>query len=142
MAAIFRLSARDMKTKKKIAGIGIDIIQVKRMREAIERRGEAFLRKVFTPKEIQYCECGRYKYHRYSGIFAGKEGCFKALGLGLIRDMRWKDIEILKSSDSSQFTIKLKGATKILFDTLELKSCSISISCCKVFAIASVICFI
>jgi len=62
-----------------IVGLGIDIAEVDRVRTAIERHGEAFLKRVFTPEEIDYCKRHRNRFERYAGRFAAKEAAMKAL---------------------------------------------------------------
>ena len=56
-----------------IVGLGVDIAEVGRMKTAIERHGEAFLRRVYTAREREYCERFKNKYERYAGRFAAKE---------------------------------------------------------------------
>ena len=62
--------------------MGVDIAEVGRIRAAIERHGETFLRRVYTADEREYCEQFRNKYERYAGRFAAKEAAMKALGTG------------------------------------------------------------
>ena len=77
---------------------GIDIIEVERVQENIERFGDRFLNRVFTENEIEYCESkNMQKFQSYSGRFATKEAVFKAIS-GLLNnkfDVKWKDIEVL-----------------------------------------------
>ena len=79
-----------------IVGLGVDIAEVHRIEAAIARRGEAFLRRVFTPAEIAYCERHRNRYERYAGRFAAKEAAMKALGTGWRHGVRWVDIEVIR----------------------------------------------
>ena len=77
-----------------IAGIGIDLIEVGRIREAIEKYGERFLRRIFTPVEIEYCSTKKNAALHYAGRFAAKEAAFKAMERGWGGDISWKEIEI------------------------------------------------
>lgn len=72
--------------------VGIDMVKVSRIKEAIEKN-ENFKEKVFTLKEIEYCEKKKNKYESYAARFAAKEALAKALGTGF-RNLRFKDIEI------------------------------------------------
>ena len=63
-----------------IVGTGIDIAEVQRIRNAIERHGERFLKRVFTDGEIQYCESKANRAERYAARFAAKEAGMKAIG--------------------------------------------------------------
>src|SRR2546427_13081287 len=89
--------------------MGADIAEVERVRAAIERHGESFLRRVFTANEIAYCEKHRNKFERYAGRFAAKEAAMKALGTGWRGGVRWQDIEIMRE-DSGKPTLELRGA--------------------------------
>src|ERR1700746_2150784 len=77
-----------------IVGTGIDIAEVPRIREAIERHGERFLKRVFTEGEIQYCESKANRVERYAARFAAKEAAMKAIGTGWNHGVRWRDIEV------------------------------------------------
>lgn len=88
-----------------VKGIGIDIIEIGRIKEAVEKRGDEFLKRVFTEKEINYC-CRRkvYRYPELSVRFAAKEAYSKALGIGIAgfgrnnHGMKWTEIEIVNNS--------------------------------------------
>ena len=77
-----------------IVGLGVDIAEIDRVEKAIMRHERAFLERVFTPGEIQYCERHKNKFERYAARFAAKEATMKALGTGWRRGVRWRDIEI------------------------------------------------
>ena len=79
-----------------IVGTGIDIAEVPRIAESIERFGERFLRRVFTEEEIRYCDSKANRVERYAARFAAKEAAMKALGTGWNRGVRWRDIEVLR----------------------------------------------
>jgi len=77
-----------------IYGIGIDLVMVKRIEEALQRWGERFQRKVFTAYEIDYCSQKRNPSPHFAARFAAKEAFVKALGLGMRRGVHWKDVEV------------------------------------------------
>ena len=79
-----------------IVGMGIDIAEVERIKGAIGRHGEVFLRRIFTAKEREYCERFKNKFERYAGRFAAKEAAMKALGTGWSRGVRWVDCEVTR----------------------------------------------
>ena len=79
-----------------IVGTGIDIAEVDRIKAAIERFGQRFLERVFTPDEIRYCESKANKAERYAGRFAAKEAAMKALGTGWSRGVTWRSIEVTR----------------------------------------------
>ena len=77
-----------------IVGTGIDIAEVPRVGEAIERYGQRFLKRIFTEGEIRYCESKANRVERYAARFAAKEAGMKALGTGWNHGVRWRDIEV------------------------------------------------
>jgi holo-[acyl-carrier protein] synthase len=79
-----------------IVGIGIDIAEVGRIREAIERHGERFLKRIYTEGEIQYCDSKANRIERYAARFAAKEAGMKAIGTGWNHGVRWRDIEVAR----------------------------------------------
>jgi holo-[acyl-carrier protein] synthase len=105
-----------------IVGTGIDIAEVPRIREAIERHGERFIRRIFTEGEIQYCESKANRVERYAARFAAKEAGMKAIGTGWNHGVRWRDIEVARKpggrptlllhGKAAEFAAKL-GATNI-----------------------------
>lgn len=77
-----------------ILGTGIDLAEVDRIREAVEKHGRRFLERVFTPGEIAYVETKANRHERYAARFAAKEAGMKAIGTGWRRGVRWQDFEV------------------------------------------------
>lgn len=77
-----------------IVGTGIDVVEVSRMAAAIERFGDRFLERVFTPDEIRYCQSKANRVERFAARFAAKEAGMKALGTGWNHGVRWRDVEV------------------------------------------------
>src|ERR1700719_53167 len=121
-----------------IVGLGVDIAEVRRVQAAIERRGEPFLRRVFTPSEIEYCERFKNKFERYAGRFAAKEAAMKALGTGWSRGVRWVDIEVVREASGGPTIVLAAEAGKIA-DRLRVKRISLSITHTEEQALAQVI---
>ena len=115
---------------------GTDIIEIPRIRQAIEDMGENFLQRVFTKKEIAYCESKKaQKYQHYAARFAAKEAGFKAISC-LLDDkfsISWKDIEVENNSGGrpSLNITKINGLEKI-------ECIDVSLSHCKEYAVANV----
>ncbi len=110
-----------------IVGLGIDIAEVARVKAAIERHGETFLRRLYTAQEQEYCERFKNKYERYAGRFAAKEAAMKALGTGWSRGVRWVDVEVVREKGGRP-TIKLAGEAAKIADRLGVKYISLSIT--------------
>lgn len=81
-----------------IVGTGVDLAEVGRIRDAIERErtGARFLARVFTEGERAYCERRKGKYQSYAARFAAKEATMKALGTGWSARVGWTDIEVVR----------------------------------------------
>jgi holo-[acyl-carrier protein] synthase len=77
-----------------IEGIGVDIIEVDRMKETVEQYGEAFLERVFTPAELEYSRSKKDVHHRLAARFAAKEAFSKAFATGWSGPFRWRDVEV------------------------------------------------
>lgn len=121
-----------------IVGLGVDIAEVERVQGAIERHGETFLRRVFTPAEIAYCEKHRNKYERYAGRFAAKEAAMKALGTGWRGGVRWADIEVARETNGKPM-LALRGVAKERADRLGAKHIAITITHAAGMALAQVV---
>lgn len=110
-----------------IIGMGIDMEEVERVKGAIERQGERFLKRIYTEKERAYCEQFKDKYERYAGRFAVKEAAMKALGTGWSRGVRWVDIEVVRLPGRRPM-LELKGEAHKIADKLGVKNIAISIT--------------
>jgi holo-[acyl-carrier protein] synthase len=116
--------------------LGTDIIEIKRIRNAIENGHGNFLSRVFTPKEIEYCEGrGGSRYQSYAARFAGKESISKAFGTGIGEHASFNEIEILNDG-SGRPTVKLYGKARMFYDSLGATGISISLSHCREYAVA------
>jgi holo-[acyl-carrier protein] synthase len=81
-----------------IYGIGIDLIEIDRIRQALTRTGQRFVERVFTELEQQYCRRQGRSESCYAVRFAAKEAFLKAFGTGLRQSMRWRDIEVQRDA--------------------------------------------
>jgi holo-[acyl-carrier protein] synthase len=118
--------------------MGVDIAEVGRIQTAIERHGEAFLRRVFTNAERAYCEQFKNKYERYAGRFAAKEAAMKALGTGWRRGVRWVDFEVVREANGRP-SIALDGVAREIAAGLGVRRISLSITHTATQALAQVI---
>ena len=81
-------------TGMEILGIGSDIVECPRIGKMIEQHGELFLRRVYTDREIRYCQSRKHAIEHFAGRSAAKEAILKALGTGGGRGVSWTDIEV------------------------------------------------
>jgi len=91
-----------------IFGIGIDIIEIERIKESVEKFGDRFLNKIFTQTELDYSLSKKNRYQHLAARFAAKEAIAKALATGWSKGFRWKDIEIYNESNGLP-KVKLLG---------------------------------
>src|SRR2546428_12802744 len=111
--------------------VGIDIIEVGRVRKVFEKYGERFLQRVFTEKEVQQC---RSKATRLAGRFAAKEAISKALGTG-IHGIALREMEVVQLR-SGRPTVTLHGNAKRRAELLGISAFDVSIADLKDFSIA------
>ena len=113
---------------------GTDIIEIDRVKKAIENVEDKFLNTIFTEKEIEYCEARKVqKYQCYAARFAAKEAAFKAVSEYMDKnELNWKSFEVVKLENGKP-QIKIDGNIN------GLQSIDISISHCKEYAVANVV---
>ena len=113
---------------------GVDIIEIPRIKQTLDRYGQRFLNRIFTPDEIAFCH-GRAP--NLAGRFAAKEATMKALGTG-VRGVSWKDIEVVRA-DSGAPSVKLHGRAEKRAERLQVSEISLSISHSREYAVAFVV---
>ncbi|MDD5654184.1 MAG: holo-ACP synthase [Candidatus Omnitrophica bacterium] len=112
-----------------ILGTGVDIIEVRRIKEAVEKYGDSFLQRIFTGKELKHAGARSNLYQHYAGRFASKEAVFKALG---DKNLNWKDIQVLNDEEGRPHCTLLNE----MQDKVEIH---LSISHIKNYAVANAI---
>ncbi len=121
--------------------LGTDIIEVDRVKKAIENGGVKFSEKVFTQEEIEYCESrNASKFQSYAARFAAKEAVSKAFGTGIGKNAAFTEIEILKDPLGKPY-VRLSGKAKEFYDSLGASGISVSLSHCRAYAVAYVTIF-
>jgi len=119
-----------------ISGIGIDIVEIDRIRILIKRYGDRFVERVFAPGEISYCRNKKDPPRSFAARFAVKEAFVKALGTGMVRGMKFSDVSL---EISERPEIKLNGIARSIAELKGIASMHTSISHEKDYAIAIVI---
>jgi holo-[acyl-carrier protein] synthase len=110
-----------------ILGTGVDLAEVPRIKASIERYGEKFIRRIYTPAEIAYVERKANKFERYAARFAAKEAGMKAIGTGWRRGVTWQDFEVA-NLPSGKPTLLLHGVAADFAGKLGVKNISLSIT--------------
>jgi holo-[acyl-carrier protein] synthase len=110
-----------------IVGTGVDLAEVDRIRKSIERYGDRFIHRIYTPAEIAYVERKANKFERYAARFAAKEAGMKAIGTGWRRGVRWQDFEVA-NLPSGKPTLRLHGVAAKFAEKLGVKNIALSIT--------------
>ena len=113
---------------------GVDIIEIERIAGVLERYGNRFLRRIYTPSELEYC---RGRPSKLASRFAAKEATMKALGTG-VRGVAWKDIEVIRAPSGAP-SIQLHGRAKSRAERLGVVEISVSMSDSQDNAVAFVV---
>ena len=121
-----------------IVGLGVDIEEVGRIRGAIERHGDRFVRRIFTSSEVAYAEEKAHPFSSYAARFAAKEAAMKALGTGWDHGVRWRDIEVTNQSGGRPL-LRLRGRAAEVAEELGCRSIHLSLSHTRETALAQVI---
>jgi holo-[acyl-carrier protein] synthase len=121
-----------------ILGIGVDAVDIPRMRRALEKQGDRFARRVFTPAEQEYCRSHRDPTPYFAARFAAKEALFKALGTGWARGITWLDAEVCRE-EHGRPRLALTGRADELSRSLGTRAIHISLSHSEETAVAFVI---
>ena len=117
---------------------GTDIIEIYRIKEAIETSKEAFINRIFTQNEVKYCESKKMmKYQHYAARFAAKEAVYKAISPNDC-EFCWKNIEII-NNEFGKPEVFLHNEIENLKNKLNIKKIVLSLSHCKEYATASAI---
>ena len=110
-----------------ILGSGVDLAEVDRIKQSIERFGDRFINRIYTEREIAYVERKANKAERYAARFAAKEAGMKALGTGWRRGIQWKDFEVI-NLPSGRPTLVLHGEAENIAAQLGVKSVQLSLT--------------
>ncbi|MFO0907918.1 MAG: holo-ACP synthase [Isosphaeraceae bacterium] len=118
-----------------ILGIGTDIVECPRIGRMIEQHGELFLRRVFTEREIRYCQARKHAIEHFAGRWAAKEAILKAIGNGWARGVSWTDLEV-RPSLSGAPKVHVCGGVKEAALRRGIGDILLSISHCRTYATA------
>lgn len=118
-----------------ILGIGTDIIECPRIGRMIEQHGELFLRRVYTEREIRYCQARKHAIEHFAGRWAAKEAILKAIGTGWSQGIGWTDLEV-RNVAGGQPRVLVGGGAKEITRERGILDILISISHCRTYATA------
>lgn len=118
-----------------IIGIGTDITECPRIGRMIQDHGELFLRRVYTEREIDYCNSRKQSTEHFAGRWAAKEAVLKALGTGWVRGISWRDVEI-RNNPSGAPLVLLHAGTREIAESRGVRQVLVTISHCRTYATA------
>lgn len=118
-----------------ILGIGTDIIECPRIGKMIEQYGELFLRRIYTEREIRYCQARKHAIEHFAGRWAAKEAILKAMGTGRSHGIAWTNIEVRNDPDGRP-QVMVCGAAREVARERGISEILVSISHCRTYATA------
>lgn len=124
-----------------VFGIGIDIIEISRIEEVLERHGDRFLKKILTVAERDYCMAQKKPATHIAARFAAKEAVSKAFGTGIGSDLGWLDVEVMRRSTGAP-QIRLTGPGAAFAEKEGIGEIKISISHARDYAVAKAMAFV
>lgn len=120
-----------------VVGIGIDIVEVRRISRALQG-GDEMAHRVFTDEELRYCRARKNQYQHFAGRFAAKEAALKALGTGWQEGIRWKDVEVV-ADELGKPVLHFQRRAKEVFDASGAREVHVTITHAKEYAVAAVV---
>ena len=120
-----------------IIGLGLDATDIERVADTIQRYGDRFLHRIFTPGEVDYCRRRRDPAIHFAGRFAAKEAAMKALGTGHSQGVLWRDVEVVRRGGPPQ--LALHGGAGRRFAAIGGRKSLLTITHSDTLALAEVI---
>jgi holo-[acyl-carrier protein] synthase len=121
-----------------ILGTGVDLVEVERIERSLRLYGDRFLHRIFTAREIAYCERFKNRGERYAARFAAKEAGMKALGTGWRRGIRWTDLEVTRQPGGRP-ELEFHGVAARLAQEMGVRRTALSLTHTAAQAMAQVI---
>jgi holo-[acyl-carrier protein] synthase len=121
-----------------VVGVGTDLIEIARIEQSIRRFGERFLRRVYTQREIAYCQRKKNAAESFAARFAAKEAGAKALGTGISRGVNWLELEVAREM-SGKPRLELSGRAAEMAKALGVTRTSLSLTHSRDVALAVVV---
>ncbi len=118
-----------------ILGIGTDIIECPRIGKMIEQHGELFLRRIYSEREIRYCQSRKHAIEHFAGRWAAKESILKAMGTGRSHGIAWTNIEV-RNGPNGRPQVMVCGVAREIARERGIGEILISISHCRTYATA------
>jgi holo-[acyl-carrier protein] synthase len=121
-----------------VIGVGTDLMEIERIAQSIARFGDRFLQRVFTPREIEYCQRKKNAAESFAARFAAKEAGAKALGTGISHGVSWLELEVAREP-SGKPGLELSGRAAEWAKQLGVARTSLSLTHSRDIALAVVV---
>ncbi len=121
-----------------ILGVGMDIVETKRIAESIERFGDRFLHRVFLEGEVAYSRSMKFPHLHLAARFAAKEAISKAFGTGIGRELGWRDLEIVREASGAP-RVQLHGRAEAYAKARGVQAVHVSLSHTTEYGAASAV---
>ena len=110
-----------------ILGVGMDIVETKRIAESLERFGDRFLHRIFLEDEVAYAKSMKFPHLHLAARFAAKEAISKAFGTGIGKELGWRDMEIVREPSGAPRVV-LHGKAEAFAQARGVKEIHVSLS--------------
>ncbi len=121
-----------------VLGLGTDLIEIARIEKSLERFGDQFANRVYTPGEIAYCQARKTAAESFAARFAAKEAGAKALGTGISRGVGWREFEVYRERGCAP-QLLLHGRAAEIANALGITRLSLSLTHTRDMAMAVVV---
>jgi holo-[acyl-carrier protein] synthase len=121
-----------------ILGLGTQVMDCARVRQLLEEHADAFLKQVYTAREVQFCNGRKQTTEQFTALWAAKEAVFRALGTTWRRGMNWADFEIVCESGGPP-QVAVSGATRELMAARGVNHILLTTAFCRAFATATAV---
>lgn len=121
-----------------IAGTGVDIVEISRIKQAARKWSDKFLKRIFTDRELEYAKGKSIPYQHLAARFAAKEAVLKAIGDSTIHRIEWRNVEILNDEHGKPL-VNLSGTAKKIKQQKNISEIIISMSHTRAYAVANAI---
>ncbi len=122
-----------------VLGVGVDLVENRRMQDSLRRWNRKFRDRIFLPKEQAYCETKASPWNHYAGRFAVKEAVSKAFGTGVGEHINWLDIEVVRDRRSGAPSVRLSAKGRQLAEKQGVEKILVSLAHTRQYAVAQAV---
>ncbi len=121
-----------------IIGLGTQVMECARVRQLLDEHADAFLKQVYTDREVRFCNGKKQTTEQYTALWAAKEAVFRALGTTWKRGMSWTDVEVVSDNGGPPHAV-VSGATRELMAARGVNHVLLTMAFCRSFATATAV---